>query len=131
MNRPPAPSPVRKPVHCIVLPNGKRCTVAAYVSAWKALKTKDPMQPVRGFYHFPERAGDVLDAIRRGVHDRINRHDRSNAGARRRDPAYELGLRRDARAIEDKLVRRVRLYRLETPELRERFAHLISDRNDY
>lgn len=51
-------------------------------------------------------------------------------GGRKWDWTYQVGFRRDQSAIRDKIARRVRLYYLETPECRERFAHLVSERED-
>src|SRR5690242_7005058 len=61
--------------HTIRLPNGRRCTVATYVAAWRKLKEIPAGSSVAGFDHFPDDAGRILRQIRAGMHDRINRHD--------------------------------------------------------
>jgi hypothetical protein len=48
---------------------------------------------------------------------------------RKFDPMYQTGLMRDARALRD-IKRRIRVYQFETPEIRARFSHLLSSRND-
>jgi hypothetical protein len=49
-------------------------------------------------------------------------------GGRKWDSDYEGNLIRDRRAIEDRVTRRISLYQINTPELRQRFAHLLSER---
>ncbi len=61
----------------ITLPNGKPCSLGVYVKGWKAIKTMAPHETVRGWTWWAEDACRVLDDIARGVHDRINRHDRT------------------------------------------------------
>jgi hypothetical protein len=43
---------------------------------------------------------------------------------------YFCDLRRDKHAIEDKINRRIRIYQFNTSEVRNRFGHLLSDRNE-
>lgn len=63
------------PLNTIRLPNGKRCTVSRYVTAWRTIKTLAPDTSLPGFDHFPAPAASILDAMRYGLHDRINKHD--------------------------------------------------------
>lgn len=63
----------------ITLPNGKQCTLGKYASAWRTLLTLPPQQDVAGFDWHPSTARDVLSSMRRGMMERINRHDRTRA----------------------------------------------------
>lgn len=56
----------------VILPNGRRVGLGAYVAAWKTLRGMDPAAAVRGFDYFPAPAGDVLRRMREGLTDRIN-----------------------------------------------------------
>ncbi len=51
-------------------------------------------------------------------------------GGRKWDSGYEADLARDRHAITQRVTSRMSLYQLNTPELRQRFAHLLSDRRD-
>ena len=57
----------------IVLPNGRRVSLAAYAFAWRRLKTESPSAMVQGFFDWPASAADTLAAFRSGLTDRINR----------------------------------------------------------
>ena len=58
----------------VTLPNGKRCGLGVYVSAWRKLKALPSDAQISGFDHFPDDAGRILRQVRFGMHDRINRH---------------------------------------------------------
>jgi hypothetical protein len=58
----------------VTLPNGKPCGLGKYVAAWRTLRAIAPDTQVKGFDHFPDDAASVLRELRRGLHDRINRH---------------------------------------------------------
>ena len=58
----------------IGLPCGRAVTVAEYVRSWRMLRNLDRDRPVERWSHFPTPAGEILDAIRARIHDRINRH---------------------------------------------------------
>jgi hypothetical protein len=81
-------------------------------------------------------AGHELDAAgwQRACATALDRRINLKAGPpppwRKLDEAYQTALLRDARAIQDRLTRRVRLYQLGTPELRARFSHLLASRED-
>lgn len=57
----------------IRLPNGRAINLAAYVSAWRRLKSLSPDTEIDGWDWFPTTAGTVLQEISRGVDDRIMR----------------------------------------------------------
>jgi len=57
----------------ITLPNGKKTGLGTYVSAWKAIKKLPPNASVPGFFDFADSAGRVLNAMRSGIDDRINK----------------------------------------------------------
>lgn len=57
----------------IRLPNGRRVSLAAYVFAWRRLKSETPSAMVRGFFDWPASAADTLAAFRSGLTDRINK----------------------------------------------------------
>ena len=61
----------------IRLPNGKPCSIAVYVRAWRALKALPPLTEVNGWSWWSEHASSILADIARGCRDRINRHDRT------------------------------------------------------
>lgn len=107
----------------ITLPNGRQCTLAAYVRAWRTLKSMNPEGITAGFGHFPETAGEVLEQLRAGVHDRINRHDRSfGVGRKWSSDWYRAALQCAHRVNTPRLIVR-------TPEipfdLRGRLSHRI------
>jgi hypothetical protein len=49
-----------------------------------------------------------------------------DSGRRKRDPDYQIRLRRDCVYIRNWLNHRMRFYSLETPEMRQRYGHLIA-----
>jgi hypothetical protein len=49
-----------------------------------------------------------------------------DSGRRKRDPEYLIQLRRDCSCIRNWLNHRRRFYSLETPEMRERYGHLVA-----
>jgi hypothetical protein len=53
----------------------------------------------------------------------------SDVACRKQDPDYQARLRRDAWRLRD-IARRVRVYQFETPEVRDRFSHLLSRYDD-
>lgn len=86
----------RAPQRVIVIPDGRRVSLSAYVKAWSHVKSLPPDQEVRGWDLFPTRAGVILGQMRRGIDDRINEKDPTfNAG----DADEEAALRRLARMI--------------------------------
>lgn len=60
-------------VRVIRLPNGRQVTLSAYVIAWRQLLEMDGTALIRDWDYYPTEARAVLDAMRDGVHDRINR----------------------------------------------------------
>lgn len=58
-------------VNVIVLPNGNRVSLGAYVRAWRTLKLSDPRSEFKGWEWYPMPAGQILERISYGVQDRI------------------------------------------------------------
>lgn len=59
--------------YTFILPSGRRVGARAYVSAWRTLAaTETPDALVTGWDHFPTPAREILAAMRRGLHHRIN-----------------------------------------------------------
>jgi len=58
----------------VTLPNQRRCTLGRYVAAWRALRAMNPAAPAAGFDDVPLPALEILRQLRRGMHERINRH---------------------------------------------------------
>ena len=50
--------------------------------------------------------------------------------ARKGTAEYQISLWRDCRAVRDILTRRLRVYQLETPEMRKRYGHLLASYSD-
>lgn len=103
----------------IRLPSGRSVPIRAYVQAWKTLRNLPADQEVNGFNWFPSAAGDILRAMRNGMHDRINRHDPRKG--RKMCPDWQIGMIRDAHRINGRVVTR----RFETAEMNRRFAHRL------
>ena len=63
-------------VRVIILPNGKQCGLPTYVQAWKTLRSMVALgqgnYAISGFGDWPQRANDILAAIKEGVDDRVN-----------------------------------------------------------
>lgn len=58
----------------IVLANGRSVSLRVYAKAWRELTGLPRDAQIRGFDYFAMSAGAVLDAVREGLMDRINRH---------------------------------------------------------
>lgn len=110
----------------IVLPNGRRCSVAVYVAAWKQLKLVKPDTSVRGFGDWPASAGDVLAELRRGLDDRINRHDPHYGRGRKWDHDWQRHALQTAQAANTP---RLAIYYI-MPDFRARLAHRLTALED-
>lgn len=59
----------------VVLGNGRTIRLSRYVAAWKACLVTPPSTRIGdGISGWGENAGEALEALREGLHDRINRH---------------------------------------------------------
>jgi hypothetical protein len=105
----------------------------AYVRFWKRLKAAPLDQELT-----PNLAWDygqtVRDALRK-THDAVNNRINSRGGldvarGKKDNEFYRSLERRDAWNIHDRIIHRVRIYQFETKIARERFNHLLSDRNE-
>lgn len=62
----------------IRLPNGKWCGIGRYAQAWRNML--DPInarQSFPGWSHFPTEGRSILADMRRGLQERISRHERT------------------------------------------------------
>lgn len=92
----------------IRVPNGRSVSLAAYVNAWRQVRTSPPDKTFTGWDHFPVEAATILAAMRCGIHDRINRHwPADRFGPDGRDPEREAHMRRCARMANGRNVLRV------------------------
>lgn len=73
-------------------------------------------------------AGDWLRNFRKALQLRITLKGLPPRG-RKWDSTYQTELYRDCRSIRDNRQRCIRLHQIMTPELRDRFAHLVSERD--
>lgn len=107
-------------------------SLGAYVKAWRAAKASAPGTEFKsslcGFW--PETRETILRQFAEGLHGRINRHLPEIPG-RKASGDYQMRLRRDCRAVRDRVTRRVRVYQFETKEVRARFSHLLASRDDF
>jgi hypothetical protein len=105
-----------------ILPNGRACGVQKYCDAWRTLKTMLPTDSVKGWDHFPEKVEVILREIRRGIHDRINRHMPGYGVGRKWGDLWQTDA---ARAARDLNTPRLAIRWL-PGEWRDRFRHRIS-----
>jgi hypothetical protein len=128
-----AESTARPYRHVVTLPGGRAVGLRSYVDGWRKVRlqcTVNPRQHVNGWNWYPVPAADILRDLERGMHDRINRHDRTRcAGWRKLDAEYQHRLHADAYRLRN-IARRIRVYQFETEEARLRFAHLLSHHGD-
>lgn len=61
---------------CIVLGDGRRVPLGAYVAAWKIVKAAPPGQRFNRSLEerYSASAAEILGQYRKGLHDRINKH---------------------------------------------------------
>ena len=105
----------------IRLPNGKWCGLGHYVYAWHALKAAEPRENIAGFQHFPTPAAEILQELRYGMHDRINRHIPAYGAGRKWDADWQRAAIQCAHQVnEPRLV-----VRWVPKDLKARLAHRI------
>lgn len=117
-------------VTAFILPNGRACDMAVYANAWRMLRTIPGDSMIRGWGDFPERAEDVLRDMRRGLADRISHVIPGYGKGRKWGYEWQTGMARDCRKVREITGSRVRHYKFETCEARERFGHLLAERED-
>lgn len=66
----------------------------------------------------------------RAIERRINERGGGLPAGRKWSNAYYWQAWRDSRRIQDRVLRRVRIYQFETPEAHRRFGHLLSSHGD-
>lgn len=119
------PAEGQRPIRYITLPNGRRALLAAYCYSWRQMKQAEPDKPIRGFDLFAMPAADILREIRRGVHDRINRHIPGYGVGRKWDDDWQRDALHTARRVNTpRLI--VRETEVHPVELRPRLAHRIT-----
>src|ERR1700675_3984625 len=80
-------------------------------------------------------SGDSLDAAGfqrefvTALHSRINSKGNLPQNSRKFGQEYQTSLRRDCYRVRD-MARRIRVYQLETPEMRTRFGHKVARYDD-
>ena len=98
----------------------------AYLAAWKRAR----VALSRGGRVRMSRTGDALDAeafariMRRDLDDRINARGGVAPVGRKLGTDYQASLARDCWAVRAHATTRLRVHRLETPDVRRRFAHI-------
>lgn len=108
--------------YAITLPNGQRVGLRTYCESWRALQNAPPGTLVRGWDHFPTCASDILSELRRGVHDRINRHNRTGYGRGRKwSDDWQRAARHCAREVNTPRL----VVRWVPHDLRRRLAHRL------
>ena len=108
-------------MNTIRLPSGRSVRLPVYVQAWRALLTLDPEVQLNDWWYWPVPAHQVLREIRRGVHNRINRHDPDYGKGRKWGGQWQLETQRAARDLNTP---RLALHYL-PPWLRARYAHRL------
>ena len=86
-------------IRAITLPNGRQCSVGVYVKAWRALQRMPQDELVKGFSYDYDSAGYILQRMREGIHDRINRHDRRYGIGRKWSPDWQRATYHCARNV--------------------------------
>lgn len=111
-------------VRVVTLPNGRACGLGVYVTAWRSLIDITRLTPkalIKGFDHFPEEASRVLDALRDGLHDRINRHVPHYGKGRKWDHNWQRAAIQCAHEVNTPRL----IVRYAPPDLAKRLAHRI------
>ena len=106
----------------ITLPNGRRCGLATYTAAWRALKALPPSAHVRGFSYFSDPASYILAELRAGLAARINRHLPTYGRGRKWSDDWQRAALQTARAVNTPRL----AVRWVPVDLRARLAHRIS-----
>lgn len=76
----------------IRIPGGRSVTIAEYVRSWKILLTVAPGANVPRWGDWGGTAAEVLQEIRAGIHDRINRKDPRYPKGRKAGADYQRAL---------------------------------------
>jgi len=114
-------------VRIITLPNGKQVTLGRYVQAWKKLLEIDPDTEIAGWGFEAQPASSILREMRRGLDDRINRHDRTRPQKwRKLQSSWYWEIFRAADQLNDP---RLIIGWLPT-ELKTRFSHRLRENMD-
>ena len=114
------------PVHAecrrvVVLPNGRAVRLSAYVAAWRVVLRSPPDMEFKGWDHFATPAGRILAELRRGLHDRINRHVAGYGHGRKWSDDWQ----RAAAYTADHVNTPRLIVRWCPPDLRRRLAHRL------
>lgn len=109
----------------VKLGNGKVITLATYVAGWRKVKQDDPSTKYKhglsGWWS--DSAQEILADYRKGLHERINRHIPEFGKGRKWSTDWYWQMWRTSRELNTP---RLAIHWLPF-ELRERFAHRLSD----
>lgn len=98
----------------------------AYAKAWRALRALPDTAQVSTDWTGARPAAQVKREFRMALDRRIN----SRAGNEAANVPMDIELVRDARALDDILQRRIRVYQFTTRLMRARFSHHLASRHD-
>ena len=108
--------------YTVKLPDGRDVTLREYVRSWRILKTLPPDREVARFAWYPMQAAEILRELRRGMHDRINRHLPDYGKGRKWDADWQRAMRHAANDLNHP---RLVIHYL-PPDLKARFAHRLA-----
>jgi len=112
-------------VRVIGLPNGRDVTIKAYVAAWKRVSSLPREIELKGWDLFATSAGEILEDIRAGVHDRINRHVPAYGKGRKWADSWFFDTFRLSRIVNSPYLR---VYKSQCPvELRGKLLHRFAE----
>lgn len=108
----------------VVLGNGRMIGLGSYVTAWKKCLQMDPNAWIgAGVSGFGQTAGEALEDLRRGMHDRINRRIPGHGIGRKWCDNWQATMRRASRDLnEPKLI-----IDWLPPDLKSRFSHRLRE----
>lgn len=110
--------------HYIILGGGRRISLPRYIAAWKACRSLAPDIYIGpGVDGWGQTAAEALRDLRRGLDDRINRHDPAYGVGRKWSPDWQRHMMQAAIALNTP---RLVIYWLPA-ELRGRFSHRLPE----
>ena len=111
----------------IRLPSGRLVSLGVYVAAWRTLLETPPDYQVQDWDHFATPAARVLDRMREGMHDRINRRLPWWGQGRRWDEDWQRDAGRCARLVNSRGLARLLVRPGDVPrDYRDRLAARIT-----
>lgn len=107
----------------------KKISLGQYVKAVKMALNNPEMtfnHSLSNWYPCP--GSTIIKEFRFALNNRINGKTEKT---RKLDENYQVSLLRDSRNIKNKILFNIRLHNIETPELYQRFSHLIYTYDDF